>query len=350
MRRRTICMAGAAAVLVLGGACVGAMALTVPQPAVAESRIATSTVAVTRGDLVDSTLYPGVLGYGSPEPLEASASGVVTSIAAFGSVVRLGGTLYTVDERPVVAFHGALPVYRTMSWGMKGGDVRQLNSSLRALGHATVPDSDEFTSETARAVSAWQKEHGHVADGIIGAEQIAFVPGDVRIAAVTAHVGSSASGPIVDYTSTRRVVTSTVSTRQASAFAVGAKVEIGLPDGSTAKATVVGQTSQVDADSSVGDAPGDSTVEVTMAPTGPATKIAGGERSVDVRVPGVTRKHVLSVPVAALVVDEKGAYEVETKSPKGTVRVHVELGLFAQGRVEISGNGITEGTKVVTPA
>lgn len=353
MRRRTLVITAAATALVVGGSCIGVVAMATESPASAGSAgssVATATAPVLRGDLVDSTLYPGTLGYGSPETLVAAASGTITSVAAFGSVVKLGETLYTVDERPVVALHGRLPVYRAMSWGMTGGDVQQLNASLRALGDTAVPASNEFTRETARAVSAWQRAHGYAATGVIGADQIAFVPGDVKIASVTAPAGSSASGPILEYTSTTRVVTSTVTARQASAFAIGRRVEVGLPDGTKVAAKVSAQSSRSEPEPSTGGSSTDSTVDVTMKVGSALENAETGEQAVDVLVPGASKKDVLSVPVAALVVDPKGGYEVETRSSSGRTHLRVKVGLFAQGRVEVSGKGIVKGMKVVVPA
>jgi hypothetical protein len=66
---------------------------------------------------------------------------------------------------------------------------------------------------------------------------------------------------------------------------------------------------------------------------------------VDVVVTTGAREDVLAVPVGALLALAEGGYAVE--SPSGTL-VAVTTGLFADGQVEVSGDGLTEGMEVVT--
>jgi hypothetical protein len=58
-----------------------------------------------------------------------------------------------------------------------------------------------------------------------------------------------------------------------------------------------------------------------------------------------THKGVLAVPVGALLALREGGYAVQIQN--GNL-VAVKLGLFTKGLVEISGDGIVEGTRVVT--
>ena len=59
---------------------------------------------------------------------------------------------------------------------------------------------------------------------------------------------------------------------------------------------------------------------------------------------------MLSVPVGALLALSPDQYGVEVVEDDGTTRkVPVTLGLFAGGRVEISGEGLSEGQRVVVP-
>src|SRR5205823_4862447 len=60
-------------------------------------------------------------------------------------------------------------------------------------------------------------------------------------------------------------------------------------------------------------------------------------------------KNVLAVPVAALLALAEGGYAVQVVE-RGTTRlVPVQLGMFAAGKVEVSGDGITAGTVVGVP-
>jgi hypothetical protein len=58
---------------------------------------------------------------------------------------------------------------------------------------------------------------------------------------------------------------------------------------------------------------------------------------------------VLSVPVAALVALAEGGYGVQVVTGSTTRYVGVQTGLFADGNVEISGDGIAEGVTVGMP-
>jgi len=74
------------------------------------------------------------------------------------------------------------------------------------------------------------------------------------------------------------------------------------------------------------------------------------EVSVTVDLPSEKRAGVLSVPVGALLALSTNQYGVEIVESNGTTRkVPVTIGLFAGGRVEVSGEGISEGQRVVVP-
>jgi membrane fusion protein, multidrug efflux system len=58
------------------------------------------------------------------------------------------------------------------------------------------------------------------------------------------------------------------------------------------------------------------------------------------------RKDVLTVPVGALLALAEGGYGLEVVEGSTTRIVAVETGLFADGKVEVSGSGIADGTTV----
>jgi hypothetical protein len=64
-------------------------------------------------------------------------------------------------------------------------------------------------------------------------------------------------------------------------------------------------------------------------------------------VNGDQRADVLAVPVTALLALSEGGFGVEVIKPDGTTSiVAVDTGMFADGQVEINGEGIGEGTVV----
>ncbi len=67
---------------------------------------------------------------------------------------------------------------------------------------------------------------------------------------------------------------------------------------------------------------------------------------VDVLVEIVAAEDVLAVPVEAVLALAEGGYAVEVREGSGTQLVGVELGTFADGFVEITGD-VAEGAQVV---
>src|SRR5262245_26383238 len=94
-----------------------------------------ATAAIVERTLTDTKSVPGKLAYGAALPLASKMDGTVTWLPGVGSVVRRGGQLLRVDERPIVLLFGPLPAYRDLREGLGGLDVRQLEENLWALGY-----------------------------------------------------------------------------------------------------------------------------------------------------------------------------------------------------------------------
>ena len=91
-------------------------------------------------------------------------------------------------------------------------------------------------------------------------------------------------------------------------------------------------------------------IPITVTLTDASATTNFQEVSVTVDLPSEKRTGVLSVPVGALLALSADQYGVEIVAPDGTTRkVPVTIGLFAGGRVEVSGEGISEGQRVVVP-
>ena len=91
-------------------------------------------------------------------------------------------------------------------------------------------------------------------------------------------------------------------------------------------------------------------IPITVTLTDASATTNFQEVSVTVDLPSEKRTGVLSVPVGALLALSTNQYGVEIVESGGTTRkVPVTIGLFAGGRVEVSGEGISEGQRVVVP-
>lgn len=311
-----------------------------------------ATATVTRQTLVKAVTVAGELGYGAAVPLTSTAAGTVTWLPEVGATVRRGGTLLRADEQPVVLLYGALPMYRPLSEGLTGSDVRQFERNLAALGYQGFTVDDKFSASTAAAIKRWQQDLKIPETGTVDRDRVIYASGQVRIAQRLVAVGANATGDVLAYTGNTRMVTVSTDAGEAAWAAKGTKVTVTLPTGTS----VVGQISRVGPPTpgASGEAPPDAerpgtdsaTVEVTIAIAD--QKALGGLSGapVDVRYVAQERKDVLTVPVDALLALAEGGYGVEVTGPDGTRIVPVQVGLFADGRVEVQGDGLAEGLTV----
>lgn len=467
---RKLLITGTAGVI-LGAAVAGAVLLAwgsvAKQPA-ANAPLPPATAEVTRTTLVDTKKVSGTLGYGDPVPINATVPGTLTWIAPVGSTVKRGDPLFKVNEQPVVALYGSVPLYRTLRDGAEGADVQQLEKNLAELGYIGFTVDNAYDSATAKAVSTWQADLGLPVTGTIALGQVVFTPGPVRIAEHTARVGNVISGgsvsvsnpdtdlaqavidlkdaqeaynkadyylkylkmdqrvpqtiytaklvqtrdgwrydyktenfkgpapqewiidaendlalkkakledaqrtydslkngmepemldgssdSVLSYTSTTRLVTVELDVADQALAVEGRKLTVTIPG----QEPVEGKISQVGtivmAQSATSNATAQSTIsdariEVTVTIADQAALGSLDAAPVDVDFVSEERKDVLAVPVAALLALPEGGFGVEIVDGNKTHIVVVKTGMFAAGRVEISGAGIAEGMMVGMP-
>jgi hypothetical protein len=308
---------------------------------------------VTMQTLTSQSSVTGTLGYAGSYSVTNQQQGVYTWLPSVGQLVAQGQVLYRVDQSPVVLLYGRVPVYRALSEGMIGADVRQLNRALVALGYATPsvldPKSDYFSAETAYALELLQEHLGVTQTGFLALGQAVFLPSVARITSVPVTVGAAASpGPVLTATSTARQVTVGLDAGDRSTVAAGDDVTIVLPGGKTTPGRV----------SSVGKvattAAGQSTPSVTVkiTPLHPAATGTLDQAPVSVSITTGMVKNALVVPVNALLAQPSGGYSVEEVTATGTHHlVPVSLGMFddAAGLVQVTGAGLAAGQQVVVP-
>ncbi|MFT4009373.1 MAG: peptidoglycan-binding protein [Nocardioidaceae bacterium] len=317
-------------------------------------------LAVRKRTLTVGSSINGKIGYGPPRALPIRASGTVTWLPVSGSVLNRDGVVMRVDNRPVVLMYGTTPAYRALydtgaetstkpshpdgqkasdssaPTPLSGPDVEQLENNLAALGYTGFDVDQEFTTNTAEAVKAWQRDLEVPVTGRVELGDVLFLPGPIRVVADASTLGTDAPAAAVQQTSTQKVVTAQAPADSLGWADKGVKVKVTLPDQRSTKAMVtdVGSTA---------DAGGNVTLRLALA--SPAQAPRSG--TVTISYVAQRRRDVLTVPVTALVALAEGGYGVQLDDAAGTF-VPVEPGLYADGDVEISGD-ISAGTKIRVP-
>jgi multidrug efflux pump subunit AcrA (membrane-fusion protein) len=229
--------------------------------------------------------------------------------------------------------------------------VRELNRNLVALGYAASteldPDSDYFSYETAYALELLQYKLGEEETGSLNEGQAVFLPGQVRIASVSATLGTSAGpgSPIMQATAPNRQVVVELDASEQTEVNVGDQVQITLPDGNNTPGVV----------SSIGTVAtsGSSGATLPLYITLDHPKAAGSldQAPVTLEITTAAVKHALIVPIDALLARSGGGYTVETVNAQGVHKlVAVSLGTFddAAGTVQVTGD-LRPGERIVVP-
>ncbi|GAB3862275.1 efflux RND transporter periplasmic adaptor subunit [Dactylosporangium cerinum] len=309
---------------------------------------APKTTKVTRQTLVDTKTEDGELGHGTTATVSGRVQGTVTELPAVGSTVQRGQSVYRVDNTPVVLLYGGLPAYRNLAPGIEGADVRQFEENLAALGYKGFTVDDEYTASTATAVKAWQGKLGLTKTGVVELGRVVYAAGPVRVDEHKAAVGDQANGALLTCTGTGPVVTVTLEVSEQRLAPVGAAVTVKLPTGKSVPGKVVKVVTVITP--AEGNNPAETNLEVTVTPDEGSAFIDLDQITVEVGFTASRKENVLTVPVSALLALSEGGYGLQVVEGGTSRVVAVELGMFAAGRVEVSGSGITDGTLVGVPS
>jgi len=364
------------AATVTAGTLLGVYALRAHRPA-DPSATPTGIAPVVRTNIVNTVQVSGSLSYAGAYTVVNQAQGTAyTALPAEGAVIRRGKSLYEVDGLPVTLFYGARPEWRALSEGVTPGpDVAQLGRNLIALGYGTyLTVSDYYTGSTAYAVELWQQAVGLPVTGTVPLGQIAYAPGPLRITAINPTLGATPAPGAAVLTATSPVpeVTAQLPVSQEYLVHRGDPVTVTLPDGVTTTPGVVTDVSSVataaggggpDAGASPGPpgsggGSGSGSSQDTVAMTVRLIRQAAAgnldQAPVSVNVVSARASDVLAVPVTALVALAGGGYAVEVVHGGGshaaTALVAVQIGLFSNTLVQVSGAGIAAGLEVEVPS
>ena len=283
-------------------------------------------------------------------------SSTFTALPSVGEIIGRGQSLYEINGQPALLLYGSVAPTRAFVAGMSSGqDVAELNVNLLALGYEQGLTGDEFTAATAAAIRALQSAHGASVTGELLLGSVVFHPGPVRVTSVTPTVGQTVMpGPVLAITSTARQVKIALDASQQASVKVGDRVTITLPDNQSTPGRITYVSSVATTPSSSGkggeeeSAP---TIEVDATPTNPAATGHLDQAPVNVEITTERVENVLAVPVDALLALAGGGYAVEVAEGQVHRLEAVTVGLFddAEGVVQVSGQGLSAGQRVVVP-
>ena len=341
------------------------------------------TVAVQERTLTASVNGQGTIAYGSPQPLTltgsvasgpgAATAPIVTKAPVAGRTLREGDVLLEAGGRPVFVLTGTVPMYRTVTRGSAGDDVRQLRAALgRLLPGRHVARGGALDGPALEAMAAWYVKRGYAITGpsaeqrnqlrtleaavkaaphdseaaaelaefrksygtSVPSGEVLFLPHlPVRLAESKVRPGAPAAGEVGTAADPALVINGTVSADDAGLIKVGMRATLSYPGAGPFAATVsaLGGRAKAQADA-VAVVP----VRLTPADQSKLTPLAGEAVKVSITVGGTGHK-VLSVPVAAIFTASDGMARVTVRDPDGRVRdVPVEAGLSTGGYVQIT--------------
>ena len=300
------------------------------------------TTAVKKTNLADQQSVTGQLGFGAERALASRKSGTITGLPKQGDVIDQGKPVFWSDAKPVPLFYGTMPLYRDLESGMSNGpDVKVVEENLAALGFKDFGTPDEkFTSYTASALKKWQKANGLEQTGKLGAGDVIVQPGAIRVSALTGQLGAPA-GDLMKVTGTERAVTVELEQSKQRLAKQGEKVELSITGGKPTTGTITG-ISRTPGDPNQGQK---AKIVLTIAVDDPKAAEGLDTANVTALFTVSKKQNVLAVPIGALLALNEGGYGLVTDDGK---TIPVTVGIFAKGQVEVQGDGLREGMKVVT--
>jgi hypothetical protein len=306
-----------------------------------------------------------------------------TALPKAGDIISQNQPVYSLSDEPVPLLYGPIAAYRAFYVGMPdGADVGQLTRDLVALGYgAGLTQSDHYSSATARSVQEWQRSLGLPTTGEVLLGEVVFEPGPIRVTSVTPSVGASAGGGsagasgggavVLTATGTTPVITVPLDVTQEYLVKPGDAVTVVLPDGTSTvggHVETVGDVATCPGGSGTGTGNGSSsadqspcsssgsgststptvTVTITLDSSPPGARL--DQAPVNVEITTQRASDVLAVPVNALLALQGGGFGVDVVSGNTSRLVGVTTGLYSNTMVQVSGTGITAGTRVEVPS
>ncbi len=311
-----------------------------------ESRPAATGVAVHAGEIRKATLHRYVTAYGRviPQPpgqgtpparvtIGSSASGLLVGIdCAQGQRIRAGDTLFSLDSRVAEVELGRAK--EALDFAEKTYERQKALMDVDGTSRRALLEAEQRRDAARADLSAAETQLAllRIASPVSG-----------TVVRIDAHLGQSVEpntvlAEVIDLD--RLVVEAGVPSREAALLRTGQPVSFGSEDaaGGAPGGRLIFIGTDVD--------PGTDTVPIRASlPTG--ADLAPG-RFVELRIVAEERPECLTVPRVAVVSRAGEGTWIEVIRNDQAVRVPVTTGLEEGDRVEVTGEGLQEGTPIVT--
>jgi peptidoglycan hydrolase-like protein with peptidoglycan-binding domain len=275
--------------------------------------------------------------------------------------VELGRVVFMAGPRRVTSLSVSLGSSGSSGSGGSDGSNPAAAASYQAPSSATTTFASYVVDAPAQGGQRKPKKprkpsRAKTPSGSSGNQQASSGSGDASSGADSGSADTSdgASAPsteVMTTSSTRRVVSVDLDPSDGELVKRGTRARVELPDGKDVKGRVssIGTVAQDDSSDSSGDGSSNPTIAVTISlPAG--SHVTGLDQApVTVDLTDQVRHDVFVVPVESLLGTAGGGYAIEVRDSAGRRQIPVEPGLFADGYVEVKGDGLREGMEVEVP-
>lgn len=147
-------------------------------PSLPDVDLAAQTYKAEVGAVARSIRLPLIARWETSRTLKTGRGGTVTSVRPSSmDPVAPGAQFATIDLQPVIVLPGVTPMFRDLTEGTRGPDVRQLQAALVAAGFDPGPLDGRFGRRTKAATQDWQRSVGATADGAVERGAVLFLDG-----------------------------------------------------------------------------------------------------------------------------------------------------------------------------
>lgn len=174
------------------GAFVGFLISPLKTPGITQEDDTAKELSTPATKFLSPNQVPAQATLSASGDLHTQASGILTGYACSpGAVIKSGTSFLSIDESPILALHTEVPLWRDLEPGMKGSDVRALQTELTRLGYRCAVTGTWQGNTTAAVKKLWQTAGVKQLD-TLALNRVIWLPGtEVGIKTCTAQLGTT---------------------------------------------------------------------------------------------------------------------------------------------------------------